>query len=81
MSKVILSEESLFIETEVTGDGANETAIEDAAGELSPVFVFEGFEEPGPMRVACVISSSVTSRSSRSRLRRSPKFPLAMPST
>jgi len=47
MSKVILSEESLFIETEVTGDGANETAIEDAAGELSPVFVFEGFEEPG----------------------------------
>ena len=47
MSKVILSEESLFIETEVTGDGANETTIEDAAGELSPVFVFEGFEEPG----------------------------------
>src|SRR5271157_1835089 len=31
-----------------------------------------------PMRVAAVISSSVTSRSSRSRFRRSPKFPLAM---
>ena len=31
------------------------------------------------MRVAWVISSSVTSRNSRSRFRRSPKFPLAMP--
>ena len=34
--------------------------------------------ERGPMRVPAVISVSETSRSSRSRLRRSPKFPLAM---
>src|SRR5260370_22374607 len=32
-----------------------------------------------PMGVAWVISSSVTSRNSGSRFRRSPKFPLAMP--
>ena len=42
---VVFGEESLLVEAEVTSDGTNKTAIENAAGEVGPVFVFEGFEE------------------------------------
>jgi len=76
--QIVFAEKSLFIEAEVARDGANEATIEHAARELAPIFVFQASRKREPMRVAAVISSSVTSRSSRSRFRRSPKFPLAM---
>src|SRR5215471_3204596 len=45
ISNVVFGEESLFVEAEVTSDGTNEAAVENATGELRPLFVFEGFEE------------------------------------
>ncbi len=44
---VIFAEERFFIETEVARDGANKPVAKDAARELRPVFVFEGFDKTG----------------------------------
>ncbi len=45
--EIVLGEESFFVETEITGNGADEAAIEDTAGKLVPVFIFERFEKAG----------------------------------
>ena len=45
MGKVVFGEEIFFVEAEVAGDGADEAAVENAAGELVPIFVFESFEK------------------------------------
>jgi len=43
--QIVLGKQMLFIEAEVAGNGAHEAAIEDAAGELVPIFVFERFQK------------------------------------
>jgi hypothetical protein len=41
----VFGDEAIFIQAEVARDGANKSAIEDPAGQLLPLFVFECFEE------------------------------------
>ena len=79
VGKIVLGEKGLLVEAEIAGDGANEASIENAAGQLVPVFIFEGFQEARANARRQGYFSGGTSRSSRSRFRRSPKFPLAMP--
>jgi len=43
----VFGDKAIFVEAEEAGDGADEAAIEDAAGELVPLVAFEGFEEAG----------------------------------
>src|SRR5580700_11746117 len=45
MSEVIFGEQIFFIEAQKTRDGAYKSAVENAAGEFVPLFVFEGFQE------------------------------------
>src|SRR5580700_10548002 len=45
MSEVIFGEQVFFIEAQKTRDGAYKSAVENAAGEFVPLFVFEGFQE------------------------------------
>lgn len=45
VGEVIFGEEGFFVEAEITRDGTDKTAVEDAAGESFPIFVFEGVEE------------------------------------
>jgi hypothetical protein len=34
-----------FVEAQITGNGANKAAIENAAGKLLPVFIFQGLQK------------------------------------
>jgi len=43
--QIVFAEKSLFIEAEVARDGTNKAAIEHAAREFAPIFVFQGFQE------------------------------------
>ena len=43
--RVILAEERFFIEAQIARDGAHETVPENAAGQLAPIFILEGFDE------------------------------------
>src|SRR5580700_4474081 len=45
MSEVIFGEQIFFIEAQKTRDGAYKSAVENAAGEFVPLFVFKSFEE------------------------------------
>ena len=45
VGEVIFGEEIFFVEAEVAGDGADEAAVENAARQLVPIFIFEGFEK------------------------------------
>src|SRR5580704_10798176 len=45
MSEVIFGEQIFFIEAQKTRDGADKSAVENAAREFIPLFVFEGFKE------------------------------------
>ena len=42
VSEIIFGEEAFLVEAEVAGDGADKTAVENAAGKFAPIFVFEG---------------------------------------
>ena len=43
--KIIFRNQTIFVEPEILGNRADETAIEDPAGKLVPLVVFQGFEE------------------------------------
>src|ERR1700675_4762712 len=43
--EIVFGEQILFVQAEVLGDGADESAGEAAAWELLPFLVFDGFEE------------------------------------
>ena len=45
--QIVLAQKRFFVEAEIVGDGANESAIEDATGKLVPIFVFERFQKTG----------------------------------
>ena len=43
----IFGHQRFFIQAEITRDGAQETAVEDAAGQILPALAFQRFEETG----------------------------------
>src|SRR6266404_3752813 len=43
--QVVFSEQVFFVKAQVLGDGAHEAAIENAARELVPIFIFQGFQK------------------------------------
>src|SRR5258708_2960759 len=45
--EIVLAEESFFIEAQVGGDGTHEPVAEDGAGQLGPIFIFQGLDETG----------------------------------
>src|ERR1700676_1460602 len=45
MCEVILGKQIFFVEAQKTRDGAHKSAVENAAGEFLPLFVFEGFKK------------------------------------
>src|SRR5437899_3981771 len=45
--QVVLAEQGFFIEAHITRDGAHKAVAKDAAGELVPIFIFEGPDEAG----------------------------------
>src|SRR5258708_3813105 len=45
--EIVLAEESFFIEAQVARDGTHEPVAEDAAGQLGPIFIFQGLDETG----------------------------------
>src|ERR1700688_4821228 len=45
--EIVFGEQILFVQAEVLGDGADESAGETAAGELVPLLVFNGIKESG----------------------------------
>jgi len=47
MCQVVLGKKRFFIEAEIVGNRANEAAVEDAAGKLVPLFVFERSQKTG----------------------------------
>ena len=42
---VIFAEQRLFIQPEITGNGADKAATENSTGKFAPVFVFQSFEK------------------------------------
>src|SRR5260370_18425752 len=46
-SKVIFAEQPLFIQAQVARDGAHKPMAKDSAGQLRPIFIFQGFDETG----------------------------------
>src|SRR5713226_3497701 len=45
--QIVFAEECFFIEAQITRDGAHKTVAEDAAGQLGPIFIFEGLHKTG----------------------------------
>src|SRR6266446_3027341 len=45
MRQVVFSEQVFLVKAQVLGDGAHEAAIENAARELVPVFIFQGLQK------------------------------------
>src|SRR5712692_10742545 len=45
--QVVLAEERFFIKAQIARDGAHKAVAKDAAGELVPIFIFEGPDEAG----------------------------------
>src|SRR5207245_10149764 len=45
--RVILAQERFFIEAQVTRNGAHKAVAKDAAGQLGPIFIFEGLDKTG----------------------------------
>ena len=43
--QVEFGEQILFVQAQVSGDGADESAAENAAGKLVPLFIFDGLEK------------------------------------
>jgi len=76
--KIVFAEQRLFIQAQVARDGAHKPVAKDPPGSFAQSSFSKAWTKRVLMRVALVSSSMETSRSSRSRFRRSPKFPLAM---
>src|SRR5208283_3750904 len=47
MRQVVFAQQRLLVQAEIPRDGAHETSIEDAAGKLFPVFIFQRFQKTG----------------------------------
>src|SRR5437016_12754043 len=45
--RVILAQKRFFIEAQVTRNGAHKAVPKDAAGQLGPIFNFEGLDKTG----------------------------------
>ena len=42
---IVLAQKCFLIQAEIVGDGTDKSAVEDTAGKLVPVFVFEGLQK------------------------------------
>src|SRR6266481_1951619 len=42
---VVLAEQGLFIQAQVARDGAHEPMAKNSAGQLRPIFIFQGFDK------------------------------------
>jgi len=72
--QVIFGEQAFFTEAQIASDGANEAAAEDAARQFRPIFIFQGLEKTRTDAGRLRDFIERDSRSSRSRLRRSPTY-------